>query len=93
MIGDAESEHRSSKQDLHVVFEVDPSPESECPLGGFDGEIEDIRQQFAGGDCHTDTTVRTSDCGCQSKSGCTEVIHTTSPAPVLFLGSSAASQN
>lgn len=79
MTGDTKSGHGNSTRDLYVVFEVDPSPKNECPLGGFDGEIEEIRQQFASTDCHTDTTVRTNDCDCQSGSSCTEVIHMTSP--------------
>ncbi|WP_018257788.1 helix-turn-helix domain-containing protein [Halomicrobium katesii] len=78
MTGDTATDRESTTRDLYVVFEVDPSPESDCPLGDFDGRVDEIRQQFAGDDCHTDTTVQTSDCDCEPDSDCTEVVHTTS---------------
>ncbi|MFC7139988.1 helix-turn-helix domain-containing protein [Halosimplex aquaticum] len=79
MTEETASDRGSTTRDLYVVFEVEPSPESDCPLGDFDGRVDEIRQQFAGDDCHTDTTVRTSDCDCEPESECTEVMHTTSP--------------
>jgi predicted DNA binding protein len=60
------------------VFEVEPAPESSCPLGGLDGQIKEIRQQLAGDKCHTDTTLQTDECACSSEQECTEVVHSMS---------------
>lgn len=76
MTGGEHSERKRSKRDLYVVFEIGLSPESDCPLSGFSVEIEGVRHQLVGDDCHADTTIRAEDCGCVSESGCTEVVHT-----------------
>jgi len=78
MTRDSTTGGETATRDLYVVFEVDASPQSDCPLGDFGDEVTEIRQQFAGDDCHTDTTVRTSDCDCGSEATCTEVVHATS---------------
>lgn len=68
----------SSRRDLCVVFEIEPAPESSCPLGGLDGQIEEIRHQIAGEECHTDTTLQSEECSCSTQRECTEVVHSRS---------------
>lgn len=68
-----------SRRDLCVVLEVEPGPENSCPLGALDGQVRDVRQQLAGDECHTDTTLQTNDCACSPEQECTEVVHSTSP--------------
>lgn len=73
------TEPARSRRDLCVVLEVEPGPENSCPLGALDGQIVDVRQQLAGGECHTDTILQTDDSACSSERECTEVVHSTSP--------------
>jgi predicted DNA binding protein len=72
------SNTQNLRRDLCVVFEVELAPESGCPLGGFDGEIKDIRQQLVGDDCYTDTTLQSGECEGQTDEDCTEVVHSNS---------------
>lgn len=65
------------RHDLSVVFEIEPPPESNCPMGEFSGDIEEIRQQLVNGECHTDAKVHTDDCACSPDRECTEVVHQT----------------
>lgn len=78
MSGDTKSDRGDARRDLYVVFEVEPALESSCPLGGFGGEVAEVRQQLVGDECHTDTTIHTDECSCSSDRECTEVLHTTS---------------
>jgi len=78
MTGDSSDERQRSRRDLSVVFELGLSPASDCPFAELTHEIEDVRQQLVGDDCHTDTIVHTDDCGCVSSRECTEVVHTES---------------
>lgn len=64
------------RQDLCVVFDLEPVANIGCPLTGLDGEIREVRQQYAGNTCHTDTTLETDDCTCSTEQECTEVVHT-----------------
>ncbi|WP_136718282.1 helix-turn-helix domain-containing protein [Halorientalis salina] len=74
-----------TRRDLCVVFEVEPAPESHCPLGSFDGQVEEVRHQLVGDECHTDTTVQTDECACPSDQACTEVVHSTSDVDATCL--------
>lgn len=79
MTRDSDSARPNSRRDLCVVFEIEPASESSCPLGGFDGQIKEIRHQLAGDQCHTDTTLETDECACASEQQeCTEVVYSTS---------------
>ncbi len=78
MSGESTPSQHDSRRELRVTFEVEPPPESGCPLGGLGGQVEEIRQQLAGGECHTDTTLRTDECECSPGRDCTEVVHVTS---------------
>jgi hypothetical protein len=78
MTGDHTPAQANSRRDLCVVFEVEPPPESGCPLGRLDGKVNEIRHQLAGGECHTDTALQTDECACPSEQECTEVVHSAS---------------
>lgn len=64
-----------STRDLYVVLEIEPSPESSCPLRGFSGDVTEIRQQLVDEECHTDTTVQPEACDCSTDRECAEVVH------------------
>ena len=67
-----------TRRDLCVVFEIEPDPEGNCPLSGFDGQVTEVRHQLVGDECHTDTTVQTDECACPTEQERTEVVHATS---------------
>lgn len=69
------AELRDTRRDLGVVFELERPIESDCPLSGLSGDIEEIRQQLVDDECHTDLTVRTDDCSCSTDRECLEVRH------------------
>ena len=80
MTGDdhpSEPAREDSTRQLYVEFEVEPAPDSSCPLREFDREVTAVRQQQTGDNCHTDLTLAADDCGCDDD-GCTEVVHTSS---------------
>ncbi|MEF8773573.1 MAG: helix-turn-helix domain-containing protein [Halobacteriales archaeon] len=62
-----------STHDLHAVFDIEPP--ATCPFVGTDGEVEEIRHQLVGDQCHADRKVTTDDCDCPPERECTEVIH------------------
>ncbi|MEF8838461.1 MAG: helix-turn-helix domain-containing protein [Haloarculaceae archaeon] len=62
-------------RDLCVVFEIEPTPESNCPLGSLDGQITEIRHQVAHEECHTDTTLQAEESACSSVEESTEVVY------------------
>lgn len=68
----------ADSRQLYVEFDIEPGPESTCPLGGFSGAVEEVRQQFVDGECHTDTAIFVEDCNCSPEVDCTEVVHTAS---------------
>lgn len=72
---DSSLTQEGSGRDLCVVFEIEPASGSGCPLSGFDGQVQEIRHQIAGDECHTDTTIETDECECSSAQECTEVVH------------------
>jgi hypothetical protein len=75
MTGSTDSTQWSTHHDLCVEFEVEPPPESHCPLGDLSSEIDDVRQQLVGDDCHTDVTLLIEDCDCRPGEECREVVH------------------
>ncbi|MEF8815077.1 MAG: helix-turn-helix domain-containing protein [Halovenus sp.] len=77
MIEDKNATGWGSRRDLCVVFDITPVANSGCPLAGFDDEIREVRQQYVGDVCHTDTTLEVDDCACSAERECTEVVHTT----------------
>lgn len=78
MRGDDNSTAGESRRDISVVFDVEPSSESCCPLGEYTGRIKTVRQHLTGDECHTDTTLLAEDCACSTSGECTEVVHATS---------------
>lgn len=78
MMGDREWVGQHSRRDLCVVLEIEPAAACACPLGGFDGDIREIRQHVLDDTCRTDTTIHPDGCGCSTDHASTEVIHCTS---------------
>jgi hypothetical protein len=78
MTGNTDPTQWSTHHDLCVEFEVEPPPESHCPLGGFSEDVETVRQQLVGEECHTDVTLLTEDCDCRPGEECREVVHAAS---------------
>lgn len=78
MTGSTKDTRSNTRRDLRVVFEIEPLPQSCCPLGGFDGEVESVRHQFVEGECLTDTMLSTGECPCSSGRDCKEVVHNAS---------------
>ncbi len=60
---------------LYAEFEITPAADVECPIDDLDGSVENINQQFVGGDCHTDTTVETD--------GETDIVHSKKPLDAM----------
>jgi len=52
---------------LYAEFEITPAEGVACPIEDLDGSVETVNQQFAGGDCHTNTTVEND--------GQTDIVH------------------
>lgn len=77
MMGDRERVGQHSRRDLCVVLEIEPAAECACPLGGFDGDIREIRQHVFNDTCRTDTTIVPRECSCSTDPESTEVIHRT----------------
>ena len=60
---------------LYAEFEITPAEEVTCPIDDLKGNVETINQQFVGGDCHTDTTVKTD--------GETDIVHSKKPLDAM----------
>lgn len=76
---EANPKHRQSRRDLAVVFEIDLSPGTDCPLVGIGGKPEAIRHQLVDEMCHTDTTFRAGTGKCPSSIDSTRVVHASRP--------------
>lgn len=66
MVPDA-SNNTTEPHRLYAEFEIEPADSVSCPLTDLSGDIETVRQQLVGEDCHTDATVQ--------KDSETDVIH------------------
>lgn len=67
-----EPSNSSKKYHLMVEFEIVSVESLRCPIEEFDNQVDNVIQQSTGADCHTDTTVTTSDEGSPTE---TEIVH------------------
>lgn len=78
MPGDSTSSGGNSRRDVSVVFDIEPSSDSCCPLEAYGERIKTVRHHLDGDECHTDTMLVAEGCGPSRNSESTEVVHATS---------------
>lgn len=85
-----ETNQAGLRRQLHVEFDVEPSPDHSCPVTSrSENDILEIRQQFVGHECHTDVKIVQKECDCSPERECAEVVHatrtidSTCPCPVF----------